>query len=105
MLKRALLFRVHVFVAVFCLVYKLKAYTLTEQLFLGCASSCPSSTSLPSWLSQSQVGAADSTELESMALPSSDTNSIAIKEEALLHNFHIRFKKDFIYVRQSFLFI
>jgi hypothetical protein len=44
------------------------------------------------------VGLADATELEAMALPSSDTGSIAIKEEALLANFHQRFKKDQIYV-------
>ena len=59
---------------------------------------CPSSTSLPGWLSQPPVGVADATELEAMALPSSDANSIALKEEALLANFHQRFKKDYIYV-------
>jgi hypothetical protein len=44
------------------------------------------------------VGAADATELEAMALPSSDPAAIASKEEALLTNFHQRFKKDFVYV-------
>lgn len=73
-------------------------------LFAGGAScSCPSSTSLPNWLSQSPVGVADATELETMALPNSDTSSIVLKEESLLQNFHQRFKKDFIYVSVVFL--
>ena len=46
---------------------------------------------------------ADATELETMALPNSDTSSIVLKEESLLQNFHQRFKKDFIYVSVVFL--
>ena len=44
------------------------------------------------------VAGSDCTELEAMAIPSSDTSSHHTKKEALLSNLHQRFKKDQIYV-------
>ena len=44
------------------------------------------------------VAGSDCTELEAMAIPSSDTSTHQMKKEALLSNLHHRFKKDQIYV-------
>jgi hypothetical protein len=44
------------------------------------------------------VAGSDCTELEAMAIPTSDTSSHNMKKEALLSNLHHRFKKDQIYV-------
>ena len=44
------------------------------------------------------VAGSDCTEIEAMAIPTSDTSSHNMKKEALLSNLHHRFKKDHIYV-------
>ena len=54
--------------------------------------------SLPSWMCSPVVAGSDCTELEAMAIPSSDTSTHQMKKEALLSNLHHRFKKDQIYV-------
>ena len=54
--------------------------------------------SLPSWMCSPVVAGSDCTELEAMAIPSSDSSTHQMKKEALLSNLHHRFKKDQIYV-------
>ena len=55
-------------------------------------------TTLPNWMCLPLVPGSDCTELEAMAIPTSDTSSHNMKKEALLSNLHHRFKKDQIYV-------
>ena len=57
--------------------------------------------SLPSWMCSPVVAGSDCTELEAMAIPSSDTSTHQMKKEALLSNLHHRFKKDQIYVSNT----
>ena len=69
-------------------------------------SNCVCPLVLPAWIQASGVGkgvgVSDCVDLEVVAIPSS---SKLIKQEAILNNLHQRFKKDFIYVSTSELFI
>ena len=79
-------------------------YTFIIISELGESESTYPPTTLPSWMCLPLLAGSDCTELEAMAIPTSDTSSHNMKKEAILSNLHHRFKKDQIYVSHYFCF-